>query len=264
MTIFKITDSIENVIDSDYAMSFIDKNYLADILFEIKMIKMPASINVCDIDNVIHSSRTYAVLDFYMKDVSEGKLAVDKIHREFHIVDELRCKTLVEMNIMTLEQMMLDFQNKIFYVSLYDKLIAFIRIAFKLNARIHRVVMTKKNIIFSLKSIAKVSIYMREKKLSDDKDYFFEFNKFDFVAHLSDFDDFYTHVIDCNMIYVNVKNNLSIVKRISRRVCLKLLIEYEKKECYQINFSQQNLIFTSVVFAQNFRSIISEILNRHH
>ena len=252
MTIFKIADSIENVIDSNCAMSLIDKNYFTDILSDIKIIEMTASINVRDIDNVIYSSRTYAVLDLYMKSVSENKSAVDKIHREFHIVDELRCKILVEMNTMTLEQMMLDFQNKMFYAPLCDKLIAFIKIALKSNARICRVMMTKKNTILSLKSTTKVSIYMREKKLSDDKDYLFELNKSDLVAHLSDFDDFYTHVVDCNMIYVNVKNDLSIVKRISRRARLELLIEYEKEKCYQINFTQQNLILISVALAQSF------------
>ena len=55
-------------------------------------------------------------------------------------------------------------------------LIIFIKIALKSNARIRRVIHFKNQTVISFKSITQISIYMKNKLLSNDKNYFFESN----------------------------------------------------------------------------------------
>ena len=52
---------------------------------------------------------------------------------------------------------------------------------------------------------------------------------------LKQLNNFYTHVCHDNVIEVHVKNDKNMTVKISRRVRLKTLIEYETKKCYQIN-----------------------------
>ena len=52
------------------------------------------------------------------------------------------------------------------------------------------------------------------------------------MRHLN---DFYTHVCHDNVAEVHVKNDKNMTVKISRRTRLKTLIEYEAKECYQID-----------------------------
>ena len=58
-----------------------------------------------------------------------------------------------------------------------QNLIIFIKIALKSNAQIRRVIYFKNQIVIFFKSIAQISIYMKNKLLSDDKNYFFESNQ---------------------------------------------------------------------------------------
>ena len=158
------------------------------------------------------------------------------MHKKFHVINELRCKILIEMNTMTSKKIILNFQNKVLYISLCEKLVISIKIASKSNARMRRVIMTEQEIIVLSKVVFNVKIYMKRKNLSVDRDYIFEFNQRSLIAFLRITEDFYTHIVDCNMTVIQMKNDLSTSAKISRRVRLNLFIEYEEKDCFQINF----------------------------
>ena len=70
---------------------------------------------------------------------------------------------------------------------------------------------------------------MKEKNLFVDRYYIFEFDRQTLIAILNETKNFYTHIVDCNMTIIQIKNDLSISIKISQRVRLELFIKYKKK-----------------------------------
>jgi hypothetical protein len=197
---------------------------------------MFAFINVRDIKNTLHQSSFYVVLNLYLLDIIDDKKIQEHIHKEFHLINELKCKIFMKLNIMTSKKMIINLTNKSFVIFICENLVTFIKINLKSNSRIRRIIHNKKLIKISSNSIVNIFTYLRDKKLSFNKDFFFDLNNDIFTKSSSDFDEFYTHVCDCNLTFVHVKNALINSMMISSKTRLKILIEYEKKECFQVKF----------------------------
>jgi hypothetical protein len=234
MQIFLKKSSIKEVADTNCAMSLMNWKYLTTILFKVNIQNMFAFINVRDIENILHQFSSYVILNLYLLDIIDDKKVKDHIHREFHIVDELKCKTLMRLNIMTSEEMTINLANKFLVILICENLVIFIRINLKSNSRIRRIIHSKKSVKISSNSIVSIFIYLRDKKLSFNRDFLFELNNDILTKSLNDLDEFYTHVCDCNLAFVHVRNALISSVMISSKTRLKILIEYEKEECFQM------------------------------
>ena len=75
----------------------------------------------------------------------------------------------------------------------------------------------------------------RPLKLSYDRDFLFESQKFD---TLSD----YAHIVNHNMLKIFVKNDNDHIISLSRKVKLRMIIDYEVAKCYVIDFSEHDFI----------------------
>jgi hypothetical protein len=142
MMIFLLRSIIKDVIDTRCVMSLIDTRYLLISMSNIITIKM-SLINVKDINEIFHECISYVILDLYLDDIFEKKKKRDHFRREFHVVDDLRCKILIDMNILSSEQMRIDLISKSLFISTCRNLEILIRIALKSNARIKRVIHNK-------------------------------------------------------------------------------------------------------------------------
>jgi hypothetical protein len=151
-------------------------------------------------------------------------------------VNDLKCKIFMRLNIMTSEEMTINLTNKFFVILICENLVIFIKINFKSNSRIRRIIHSKKSIKISSNSIVSIFTYLRDKKLSCNRDFLFELNNDILTKSLSDLDEFYTHVCDCNLTFVHVKNALINSMMISLKTRLEIFIEYEKEECFQVKF----------------------------
>lgn len=145
-------------------------------------------------------------------------------------MNELKCKILIKLNIMTSKKLTINLIDKFFVILICENLIVFIRINFKSNSRIRRVIHSKKLIEISSNSIINIFTYLRDKKLQSNRNFLFEFNNNILTKSLRNLDEFFTHVCDCNLTFVHVRNALINSVIISSRTRLDTLIEYEKKE----------------------------------
>ena len=173
--------------------------------------------------------------NLYLNDESKNTFFREYFRREVHVIKNLKCKFFFEMNILKAKQIIINLINKIMMIFTCRNLIIFIKIAFKSNARIRRVIHFKNQAVISFKSITQISIYMKNKSLSNDKNYCFELNQQQLTIFLKQLNNFYTHVCHGNVTEVHVKNDKNMTVKISRRTRLKTLIEYETKKCYQID-----------------------------
>jgi hypothetical protein len=226
--------TVEEVADTRCAMSLIDTRYLTLTFSKIQIIKMSASINVRDIENVLHQSFSYVMLDLYLNGTCKEKKTRAHIRRKFHIVKELKCKILMRLDIMTSKKMIINLTNKSLIISICENMTISIRINSKSNFRIRRIVHSKDFVTISSNAVTNVLTYMREKKLSLNRDFLFELNHEILIISLEELDDLYTHVCDCNIAFVHVRNATSKSVLILSKSRLDLLIEYEEKECFQV------------------------------
>ena len=225
---------MKTIADTECPMSLIDEKYLKNILSNLIINKMSASVNVRDIDNALHECIIYVMLNIFLNDTSQTVSTREQLHRKFHVIKNLKCKIFLKMNILNAKQMNIDLINKIIIIFICKNLVISIKIIFKSNIRIKKIVHSKKKIIISSKSVVKISTYFKKKKLSDNRDYLFEFNQTNFIAIFEKVESFYTHICDYNFSFVQIKNDLFISMILFKRVRLNTLTEYEKKNCYQI------------------------------
>ena len=239
---FRVTmkSQIKTIVDTKCSMSLIDENYLKNILFNLIISKMSVSINVRDIDNALHECITYVMLNVFLDGTSQIVSIRKQLHKEFHVVKNFKCKILLKMNILNVEQMNINLINKIMTISICKNLVVSIRITFKSNVRIRKIVHSKKKIIISVKSVVKISTYLKKKKFFDNKNYFFESNQTNFTIAFEKIEDFYTHICDCNFSFVQIKNDLLISMTLFKRSRLDTLIEYEKKMLSNKNWISWN------------------------
>lgn len=83
-----------------------------------------------------------------------------------------------------------------------------------------------------------ILIKIREKKLLEDRDYFFELKTF---TNLSLNDDFLVHVISVNMMIVQVKNIFNEIFIVLKHFRVETLINYVEKKCYIVFFENVHL-----------------------
>lgn len=230
---------IEKVANIEYVMSLINAKYFILSLSKIIIEKMSTSINVRNIENVLHQSNVYVMLNLYLDELFNDKKISDHIRREFYVVDNLKCKLLMKLDIMISEKMIINLANKSFIIFTCENLIISIRINLKSNSRIRRIIHSKKFVVISSNSVMSVSIYLRDKKLSFNRNFLFESNHDVFTISLENLDEFYTHVCDCNLKFVHVRNELFKSVIIFSRTKLDLLTEYEKENTFK---STQNIM----------------------
>ena len=140
---------IKTIVDTECSMNLIDENYLKNILFNLIISKMSASINVRGINNAIHQCITYVMLNVFLDGTSQIVSIWKQLHKKFHIVKNFKCKIFLKMNILNAEQMSINLINKIMMISICKNLMMLIRITFKSNVRIKKIVHSKKNHYFS-------------------------------------------------------------------------------------------------------------------
>ena len=139
---------IKTIVDTECSMNLINENYLKNILFNLIINKMSVSINVRDIDNVLHECITYVMLNVFLNDTFQIVSTWKQLHKKFHVVKNFKCKIFLKMNILNAEQMSINLINKIMMISICKNLMMSIKITFKSNARIRRVVHSKKKSSF--------------------------------------------------------------------------------------------------------------------
>ena len=83
--------------------------------------------------------------------------------------------------------------------------------------------------------VSVIDLKSRSFKLSNDRDFLFESQKFDILS-------IYAHIVDHNMLKVFVRNDINHFMSLSRKVKLKVIIDYETAKCYVINFFEYDLI----------------------
>ena len=114
-------------------MSLIDKKFLKIFLSNIEIKKIKMSINIKKIDTFKYMINDYCLLDLYIFNTSMNQWAIIHIRKKMHIIDDLKAKMLLNINILSLERMSIDVDEEKLLIKSYNDLIANIKIKVKNN-----------------------------------------------------------------------------------------------------------------------------------
>ena len=166
---------VEKCFDFDYTMSLMNWNFLTTISHD-EIRTTTQFIRVRNINFRQHDNSEYVKLKFYIRD----KTIIDKfvtIHfrREMHVVNNLKIKFFIDINIIESKIIDMLMSNNILHIENCD-VIAFIIIKFKNNdERINRIVRVITIVIISFHFTITITMKFRDKSISINRNYFFHF-----------------------------------------------------------------------------------------
>ena len=229
-----VKQNYEFCFDTKYIMSFIDRKFLFKVFSSIVIKKISTFITMRDIDVNMHNVNEYIKLQIYLFNIND----IVKVKREFHIVDNLAVKALIDINIMKSKSMILDIKKNVIIIELYKNIqIFFIFINHRSLTRVTIFNNNKMKITISSHfniTISIVDLKCRSFKLSNNRDFLFESQKLDTLS-------VYIHIVDHSISKVFVKNDINYIMSLSRKVKLRVIIDYEITKCYVIDFAEHDL-----------------------
>ena len=138
------------------------------------------------------------MIDFYIFEMTIANTFV-KAHfiREIHLIDNLSIKILIDVDVITSKEMIIDVDKQTVTIDSCD-VTAKLHVISR-DRRVNRIIKFLKQLIISSHTHMTISIKIREQTLSTNRDYFFhslEDNR------LETKDDFFVHIIDVNFTVV--------------------------------------------------------------
>ena len=149
-----------------------------------------------------------------------------------HIIDDLKTKMLLNINILDSERMSIDVDEKKLLIKNCNDLITNIKIKAKNNIDVRRTIRNQKKMTISLNSMMRVFIELRISTSLSNKDYLFEFN----------YTKVYAHIVNVEILFIYIKNDIDIFKIIFRHFNLNIIVEYNVNLCLATHLNDHDLI----------------------
>ena len=86
-------------LDTRYTIILVNRRFLAKILLGVLIKKTKAPINIRSIGLVRHSTNKYVTIDVYIPSEREGKKVLSYLRREVYLVDYLKVKILIRIDV---------------------------------------------------------------------------------------------------------------------------------------------------------------------
>ena len=212
------TESI--CIDTGCTMSIIGREFLQQQLPKAEVRRMTSPITVRGVGQGTHSCNEYVQLDIYL----QGSL-IALIHRDVHIVDGMKAKILIGMDVIGPEKINLDIPQRTAFVSSCKNAAIPITVTPRSSQRVSHLIKAGKNVTIS--PYTHMMIPIREQDLPPDRDLLFEP-----VDH-SDGIAVYAHIVDCNMATVFARNDSESSINLHQDTLLGTVTEYEVDACFR-------------------------------
>lgn len=101
-------------------MSLVDQSFLKLLLSIVKLMNLKESITVCGISSTTHPCNEFVYLSIYVQGKSKGISRIASIKRDFHIVEKLKAKMLLSMDIIGPEQINTNIKKRIVIIGRYE------------------------------------------------------------------------------------------------------------------------------------------------
>ncbi len=156
-------------------MSLSDREFIESITsnFATKIRKLTSSILIRDIENKIHNSDEYILMnDFIKETLWNDTSAIAFFQREVHLMNDFKMKMLIDVDILSSKRIQINLNDRILQINSCQDIIVKINIVTRKKANLKRIVKSWEKIIVS--SHAFLKILVKIKDLSKNQDFIFE------------------------------------------------------------------------------------------
>jgi hypothetical protein len=201
-----------------------------------------------EIGNDLHRTNEYIIISFYVYGKTRESLCLIEIIAEIHVVNILKLKILIAIDIVDIEKIFINFRIRIFIIDIILEFSTNIR-AIRKNIKIIKIVVNfRKEKIIPLNIKKKIPIRIR-KKLNDNRNFLFLF----------EYSNAIYHIINSNFSFIQIRNDGENPIRVSKRR-LELIKEFMKTEYYYVNPESHNFVISRNINSESYfrSSIIKE------
>ena len=215
-------------IDCDTFMT--NKSYIKKRLLNYNTkIKQTSSLKIKNIDEIIIFSTECIILNFSFSKIIEEQSTIAKLFREVRLVDNFLTKILINMNIIEFERMIVNVTTLIINNC---KNIKINLSAFKTkSSSIKKVIMCMSTIIVLFYINMNISTTLRNEQKLSKRDYMFHSCQ---NVRLKYEKEIFSHIMNFNFSSVFVTNNSNNSVAFSKRFRLKIIKEFDEKDCYMM------------------------------
>ena len=102
--------------------------------------KIKTTINIRGIGSLKHATNEYYLINLYIPSIIKEKPLLAHLRREIYIIDDLKAKILIEVNILDLKRILINVGEEKLLIRSYDNLTADIKMKAKDNIEVRRYV----------------------------------------------------------------------------------------------------------------------------
>ena len=173
--------------------------------------------------NILFFIYIILIIYFFDKNISGSKIYI-YIIKEIYIVKDLKIKIFIKINILGLKLTNISVFKNNLYINLYE-IDIFIIIKTRSINSIRYIIYAKLKLIIALNSLIIILIYYIN--VLTDRNFLFKLFCFLYLS-------FYAYLIDYNIYYVLIKNEISKFIQILRNIKLNIIEEIDFDNCYYI------------------------------
>ena len=218
-----------------------DKTWIIDLLSNVQIRKMQTSLRVKDIESFTHKFIEYVCISVYFSGFTKNDFsALTFIAREIHLINDLKAKMLIENDLLSSKDFIIDIEKKSTTIDSCEINIA-LEIQFKdsfvrKNIHVQHVITLQSN---------EEQLLIIDANISEERDFFFEFDRSaNFIM--------YAHILDVNTRKILIMNETKHIIKVSRRHRLNHVSKINCDNCFQI--SETNL---AIRFSKKRKSIFA-------
>ena len=227
MVIIKLTQKcvLENIcLDTECSVSLIDRAWLKKCLPDVIIRKIASPITVRRLRSAKHQTDKYMILSIYFPGKSKNNtdITAKTTPREIHLIDELKAKMLMRINIMKSEEIDILTSRSTTSISSYK---VEIPVELKPKGRAMRQpIYARKAVDVSPHSQVLISVHFTE-SLPDSRDFLFEPEEESYLS-------LYAHLVDSSLSAVLTRNNSNLAIKIPRNHRMRIIVEADFNSCY--------------------------------
>ena len=219
-------------IDIGCTMSIIDREFLRQQAPEVTIQQMGSPITVRGVAQGTHSCKEHVQLDIYLQETPTAL-----IHRDVHVVDGMKAKLLIGMDIIGSERIVIDTPQQIATIGSCKNAKVPISVTPRSNQWVARPI--KANGETTISPRAHMVIPIQGTDLPDDRDLLFEPTIYTNGLAV------YAHIVDCNIAAVQARNDSDSPITLRKDMPLGTVVEYDVDGCFRAHPEVTPLAATS-------------------
>ena len=177
------------------------------------------------------------LLNIFLREKNEiNQSIIIHLKREIHLIDNLKIKFLMSMNILRVEQIIVNLSNKKLRFDVCENVTVSCEIKARDSVRIRRIVRISRKQSISTRTTTAIFVALKRKSSLSKRDFLFELSIF----------ETYVHFVNADIHFVNVRNDKNISIYLFERQRVGIIVKYETKECYLVNSENHSLAFILV------------------